>query len=87
MPELKGGVPNLSPSIGVDFVKNFSNHIFIDTGSQNFSKRGHILSYGEDSKVKFNGKDAWKSPVIINGSLEFLVKPFSSNSYVEIFLR
>ena len=35
----------------------------------------------------FAGKNAWKSPVILKGSLEFLVKPFHTDSFVEIFLR
>lgn len=77
----------ISEIIGVNFLHETMAHIYIDTGNQNFSRRGQVASLGDDELVKYDGKNAWKSPVKINGSLEFMIKPLSSNDEVEIFLR
>ena len=87
LPELKGGIFNLPTIIGVDFVKTRSELIFFDRGNYNFSRRGQVLKYANSELIVFNKKNAWKDPVSIKGSLEFLAKPLSYNRDSEIFLR
>lgn len=87
MPELRGGAPAISSYVNLDFVKDSSSFAYIDSGSSNFSHRGQLLSLDGQQTLKFNGRDAWQSPVKLTGSLEFLIKPLSSNSEVEVFLR
>lgn len=45
------------------------------------------MSIAGEEYLKFDGKDAWKSRTKVNGSLEFMVKPLSSNAEIEVFLR
>lgn len=59
--------------------------VLIERGTHNFSSRGEYVTVNGNENITFKGKDAWKKPVKINGTLLFITDPLSNNNAITVF--
>lgn len=84
---MKGGFPELNKTIKFHYLQNRTDKIYIESGTSNFTKRGMILKFANGFNILFGNQDAWKKPVPFNSTLPYLVRPLSSLSEAQVYLR
>lgn len=86
LPSLRGGIPNLDLNINFQFLRNWTAPVEIDSGWKEFSKRGNLLKFNNSEYITdYTGKQAWKKPEKLKGTLTLFTNPIKNNEDIEIY--
>lgn len=84
---MRGGIPKIDTHIQLSLISGKTTPITIDRGTKNFSARGEIKEYNGNHQISYNGKQAWKKSVEINGTLSFLTDPLANEKEITIYMN
>jgi hypothetical protein len=85
LPDLRGGLPRVDSRISLELISNSSVPIIIERGTKNFSSRGEYVKINGSPQITFNGEQAWKKPIDLNGTLFFITDPLSNNNEITVY--